>query len=860
MKTKNESGSSPFTPACEFPSMSSSLGFVVAVSDRRCRSKIDATDLPTTLRFLAFALLLSLSILWCFSTKAFAQSAGQAEVALQGYYLGGNGQPLIDTSGMALNFKEFIPGVGLLDGNLEGYGGSGFHSGTNFVSLEQAPLWGWKWDFTGGDFQFHYNMVDNPFLNIYTPDMSGRGARIVVRRKNRTYQFFVGEETLLGGPRVPYRISLPQLMMGASLWQKVGDHWEFGVRYTYLGTDSSVLTTDSAYFFPGHNYQRWNGVTFQSNYHFTKNFKFYTEATGSTASSFTPAPARQEPFSLLLGPAWDTDKFSIRANYALQSTTYLPMLGTFVGDRKGPYAEGHYRPVKWVDLYASANEYSNNLENNPQLPTYHSSGETSGASVLLPWKFSANVSLSTLHLTVHDPAVLGESISNNRELNLSLTRPLHRHSLRLTYIDMDLNSNTAPLVQRFTEFEDTFTWKRLVMGGAVREQNSKSTANTNTLFYRGSLSTNFKRVSAYGYFEKGNDLVNKSVFSTNAYSSSMAGVSTPLRGGWTLHLEAFRNNLLTSLNPENIFLFGNTGLGLNSELATMNQWNVFVRISKQFHWGRGFPEGGNIEDYTAVHAPLTGSVRGLVLEKSISGSRPAPNVAVSLDHYRSVVTDPNGYYDFGSVPEGPHEVGLDMEQLPTDYEPGTATQGHVSVEPKAIARADFNVVRLAMFSGKIAAPPGAQVESIVIRLTGTDRYTTPYQDGSFYFYNLREGDYDVVVDSQTLPEGYLLTSPASARVSPRSFTAPPQVGFELKTKPEPVKPVREILQQNIHVGGQGGTGQQGGSGKGGKEGAGKSGTGSGTRGGSTKGSSGGVGHGGRSAGSGAGRGSTGRTT
>ena len=224
-----------------------------------------------------------------------------------------------------------------------------------------------------------------------------------------------------------------------------------------------------------------------------------------------------------------------------------------------------------------------------------------------------------------------------------------------------------------------------------------------------------------------------------------------------------------------------------------------------------------------------------------------------------MVTDANGHYDFGNVPEGTHEVGLDMEQLPTDYEPGTATQGRVSVDPKAIARADFNVVRLAMFSGKIVAPPGAQVENIVIRLTGTNRYTTPYQDGSFYFYNLREGDYDVVVDSQTLPEGYLLTSPASVHVSPRSFTAPPQVEFELKAKPEAVKPVREILQQEIHVGGQGGAGATGGSGKGGKEGAGKSGTGGGARGGSTKGSSGGAGHGGRSAGIGAGRSGAGRT-
>jgi hypothetical protein len=761
-----------------------------------------------------------------------AQTSGVAEVALQGYYQGGSGQPLIDTSGMALSFKEFIPGAGLLDGNLEGYGGSGFHTGTNFVGLEQAPIWGWKWDFLGGDFHFTSNLVENPFLNIYVPEIAGRGARIVVRRKNRSFQFFTGEESLLGGPRVPYRLMLPQLVAGASLWQRVGERWEFGVRYMYLGTSSSVLTTNSGYFFPGHDYRHWHGVTFQSIYRATEHLKFYTEVNAGRASTFTPSPVGQEPVSLLLGPAWDSDKFSFRANYALQGTTYLPMLGTFVGDRKGPYVDGHYRPAKWIDLYGSFNAYSNNLEHNPQLPTYHSSGETSGASFILPWKFGANASLSTLRLTVHDPTLARPSISDNRQLNLNLTRPLRHHNLRLSYIDMNLNSNTAPQVQRFTELEDIFVWKRLVIGGAVREQNTRATVNTNTLFFRGSLTANLKRVSAYGYIEKGNDLVNKSIFTTNAYSSSMVGLSTPLLRGWSLHLEAFRNKLLTDLNPENIFLFGNSGLGLNTQIAAFNQWNVFLRISKEIHWGKGLSAGRTIEQYTETRTPLVGTVWGLVLEQSLSGTRPARNVAVTLDHDRKALTDVSGHYIFASVPEGIHEVGLDMEQLPTDYEPGAAGQGRVSVEPRAIARLDFSVIRLTALFGKILAPPGAPLENIVIRLAGTKRYTTPYADGSFSFYNLREGDYEVTIDTQTLPEGFELASPPSEHASPRSSAAPPHVVFELKVKPQAAKPVREILEQHIQVGGQGAATQPAHPGKT-QGGGGKGTTGTRTRGGST---------------------------
>ena len=172
------------------------------------------------------------------------------------------------------------------------------------------------------------------------------------------------------------------------------------------------------------------------------------------------------------------------------------------------------------------------------------------------------------------------------------------------------------------------------------------------------------------------------------------------------------------------------------------------------------------------------------------------------DHSRSVLSNSTGRYDFGNVPEGTHEVGLDLEQLPTNYEPGTATQERLTVNPRAIARADFNVVPLTALYGKIVTPPGTPIDNILIRLEGSKRYTTPYQDGTFYFYNLREGDYNVVIDPQTIPAGYLLASPASVHVSPRNYSAPPRIEFELKAKPEAVKPVRDILQQQIHVGGE----------------------------------------------------------
>jgi hypothetical protein len=755
-------------------------------------------------RCLPALIVLVASMLNCGETRA-QESAGQAEVAMQGYYMSGSQQPLIETSGMAENSTQFLPGLGLLTTNIEGYGGDGFRTGNLYAGLQGTPIWGWHWDFIGGDYHFSSYLVENPFSNVYTPEIAGRGAQIAMKRTNRTYQFFVGEDTVLAGERIPFRLILPQRIIGASMQQKVGEHWAFGLRYMNLATSSSALTEDANYILPGRTYQGSNSLTFQSTYSFSEHLKFYGETGYGMASGFTPLPVGQKPFSFLAGPSWETSKFTVRANYVRQSTTYMPLLGYFAGDRKGPYVEGRYRPFGRLEFYGSTSAYSNNLEKNPNLPSFSSSEYSAGASATLPWKLSASASLTALKLTEVEPGQPGVLPSNNSQINLTVSRPIWRHNLRFSLIDMKLNVNSQPQTQRFEDIEDSFTVKHIVLGGAMRLQNTQSqsspssTQNLNTIFYRGSIQANIKRISVYGYLEKGNDLINQSVFSTNSVSSTVLGMSAPLFSGWTLHFEAFQNQLLTSLNPENIFLFGNSDQGLNTQLANFNQRSIYFKISKRYSWGKPLEQGSTMEQYAAVHAPLVGSVEGLVMEASLSGPVPAPNVGVILDHGRTAESDNTGHYVFADVPEGQHEVELNMEELPADYSPGPENVAHVSVAPRSIARTDFDVTRLANLSGTIVAPKDVQVENIVVRIVGTKLYTTPYPDGTFSFYNLSEGHYEVEIDEGTLPEGYILASPARVAVTAASSGPEATIGFELKVKPQAVKPVREMLNQEIHV-------------------------------------------------------------
>jgi hypothetical protein len=89
-------------------------------------------------------------------------------------------------------------------------------------------------------------------------------------------------------------------------------------------------------------------------------------------------------------------------------------------------------------------------------------------------------------------------------------------------------------------------------------------------------------------------------------------------------------------------------------------------------------------------------------------------------------------------------------------------------------------------------------ENIVLRLVGTERYTTPDADGSFAFYNLPEGSYELAIDDGSLPENCRLTSAPLQQISLRLGAATPPVQFTV-AEYLPEKPVRTLFEGQIQL-------------------------------------------------------------
>ena len=718
-----------------------------------------------------------------------AAAGGQAEFAFQGNYLGGVSQPFLDITGLAIHGQESLPGVGLLTANIEGYDSEArFAAGENLLELRGAPWLNSYWTITGGDFRTPGTLVEFPFNNIFNPDIEGRGIRLQATRGDAEYGFLLGDQTLTAGFRVAYRLVTPQRMLGVSMKRRLSARFESGLRLMQFSASQQAIADNTYLFPPGRTQPTVRTLAWQSLYRPGERMKIYSEVSQPVDM------AGRTVTSVLGGFAWEDQAFSFKANYVREGLLYMPLAGYFAGDRQGPFGETRWRPWKMVEFYASASQYRNNLEDNAALPRLTSFSTSAGASALLPGAISAAFTFSTLNFgeTNAGPA---STTSHNQQLNANLSHTIRRHTLTATWRDIGLDTAASPQRERSWEGGDNFQTRHFSLGGSVRYQQESGIERRNSIFFQGLAQASVWRLTAYGNIEVGNDLANETLFSTNAYRTSVIGVAVRLMHGWNLETEMYRNLLNLTINPESIFVLQNSDAlaGISpaaANLAVARQWTFYFRLSKQIQWGAGLPVQKPGQPPVNA-APLMGSIEGVVRSRSTAGVDDVSGVAVTLDGARTAVSGANGRYIFDNVPEGPHEVALALKELPADFDPGIPASSKLVVQPRRAANADFEVLPLLSIAGTLVGSPDVSLGAVVVRMAPGNRYTSTAENGRFHFYNVREGEYAIAIDMQTLPEDTVLTSPPSVKVIARLNAPPPRIEFRLARK-STRKPVRKI--------------------------------------------------------------------
>jgi hypothetical protein len=733
---------------------------------------------------------LSVYLLLLPSAARAQERSNEASIGFQQYYLSNGSSTIANVSGLTLGYRQFIPDVGILSISLAPAASDGrFQTGDSFVELKGLPWVGNYWTLRGGDFRLPGRLLEVPFNNLYYPEISGRGVSVEATHGKRTIGFLYGRETLQAGVRVPLRLVAPQTMAGGYLRQKIGDRLHLGARLLRLTTDLQELQKTPFLATTKGQFSQATSATVDGLYTITGRLKWYAEAALSGGSRQATPGTQQGRYSTTTGPLLETERITVRANYLYQTDSYLPLLGYYLGDRRGPYAEVKLRPFSRMEFYGSASDYSNNVSRHPDQTTIRSKASTAGVSFQLPARFSFSGQFSTIKLASREKDNAPWETATSEQVQLTLAKQVQRHSLRFAVREFQQLNRFGLERQRAAEAEDVFQFKWFSLGAAVRAQRMIGRESKTSIFVRGNGQFNLKRFSAYAYVENGNDLANRTLFATSTVSSTVLGTALRLGSGWDLQAEAFRNNLIAELNPQNIFVLQGQGVFVPAILSTLNQWSLYFRMTKRFSWGKPVPVNPGTSGFSTAQIVLKGTVEGFVTKAQ---NRPLEGIPVTLDGETTTFTGTDGRFVFEAVSEGARKVGLSMEKLPADFDPGITTEVTVLVRPGKRVRVDLDVKALGELHGSVVAPRGLRLESVVLKLLPTGRYTTPDSKGLFSFYNVHEGTYQVELVESTLPPLSGLTSPRTIPVSVEAGNNLDRPRFEIESR-EIQKPVRKLV-------------------------------------------------------------------
>lgn len=484
--------------------------------------------------------------------------------------------------------------------------------------------------------------------------------------------------------------------------------------------------------------------------------------------------------------AYVTPRTTVRLNYVDQARAELPLLQTRAGNRKGPFAEFAVRPITSIELFASANFYQSH-PTPTERDTLRARSMSGGFHARLPFKFDLTSSVTQIR------AFTLPSESRHRQITVVLSRPIGRSTLRFSARELQLRDASLPSRQRSYEVENTHMWRRLIVSGAIRMQQSAAQAGRTTAFGREQVQLQLRKFTLFQNLEYGRDLANATLFASNTFQTTSAGVSWRPSNVWSVEAEVFRNRLATYLNPLQEFILGGSGLGGNPLLLSgFNQLTLYVRVSRSFTMGPAVTaDRANRAGLGNGNVVLTGSIDGIVTESPTS---PVPDIAVQLDEDRVSYTDAKGHYRFADVTDGPHSVRFAPRELPAEYDPVVDRQD-VLVRPGRVARADLRVHVLSSLHGRVLTEAGAGLSGVLLQLQPHGLLTTTDEAGAFSFHNLRPGSYTVKVDAASLPPRHtLLPQPDVMRMVDPGKDAP-ALEFRVRVEPERAKPVRVIQVQ-----------------------------------------------------------------
>jgi hypothetical protein len=711
------------------------------------------------------------------------EAQGSAEVSTGVYASQFTGIPTQVDFGGSFKFSQLYPGIGLISGATSTASTDRVRRGESSLQLSNSQSRLGLIDASIGDTQIDLNSSVRGENNTNSiPFLSLTGARFSLARAGRRIEIFRGTEYIISGPQITQRLSTGRDVSGLVSSWSLGRRFKIGTRLLSISNNKPnqdwFLSNVSA------SITRSLSIANQFSWQVRPSLDVFGEVAGSW-SQFRQFSSGKRGWNIShsSGVHWQISRLRIVATYLSQAIDYMPLANSQLGARSGLVTEVRYRLLPSWELFGSSSQLQGTISLLPQV-SYASEVFSGGLNGTVG---QTSIAGNITSLSAKSSLTESNNIQGNQLATLNVSRPLGRQNLRIGLEDLKIQTALGSTTQRVAEVEDSVRLRRLSLGGAMRFERQNAETARNELAARAFWNYSWHFLSGYGSFEAGSDLANSSLLTRTASQTTTVGVSAALPRQWQLRADAYRSNLLISLNPGNLALLAENGVG-PAMVLNANQWTTFLRLSRSFAWS-GATSLAHVTDLARKASAETGEISGSISAgHSLGREEGLAGIPVHLDRSRFALTDHQGIFRFANVPEGQHVVGVDVWHLPADYDPPETPELAVVVQAHHAPTVHFSLHHLGSLRGQVKGMPAHS--GLVVEMDDGARITSPDDDGSFSLDNIKEGKHTLRLRQSTIPENYIQTEgPGSSIEVACGNGATAQFGLTYAPKAKPVRTI-----------------------------------------------------------------------
>lgn len=639
------------------------------------------------------------------------------------------------------------------------------HLGRIYGSLRDLKAVGFRWTVDAGDTYYAPTIGEYRFSNLTTPAVTFSGAAIGARSARTDVGFVAGEATVWRNIFGSDPDTLDQTIVAGRAAHHASDRLDVSARGSRIRTSDldefsySIAASDQAG--GGGRY----AVT-PSIHLIADGSAVWYRRVGSTA--------RERDGSGLVGMHWLHSRGWLQVNASRFSPGESPTLNSPLPDRAGQFAAGEFDLLRRLRVFGGWEAFRSNLDPSAAL----------AAGSLVP--------LSNGHRQF-----AGVRAQVGGRSTLTLRAEAGDRISKYVTGRQDIESDTGVW---------SADWQAAVgrMNGFLRvaQRNNVTSANR-----AGSYE---QRDVAGQFFLRLSQSAQIFGLATATHTTDEAGGGNTfwqagggsqlqvVRQGLWMRTEATlsRNaDLLTRLYlPRESFSLGfnghvtpRTSVGIDIYLdhatvanAGTSPWATrsIVRLIRTLPTGSPYPAGGS-GLFRTVPTRALATVKGRVFAdwngngRQETGENPVEGVPLRLAPVGSTATGKNGEFVFRNVPDGLHDVGLDLGTLPIDYEAPAISRLQVALSGNDTQQVAFGLIPLGAIRGRVvrdlngngAADSHEPAVDGAVVILDEGRRSERSRRGQFAFEAVPSGEHTVTLLADSLPDGAMIAGEATRRAA-----------------------------------------------------------------------------------------------